>query len=349
MSRIKNLVQQEWFALLVLLALILFPFIVGWLTGSTPTPARTRDAGASTFWQSVFIQVFIFAILAMSYNLMFGFTGIVSFGHALFFGLGAYGVGIAVKHLGLDFGFAVLLTLLVSALLGLITGLVSLRIKGVYFAIFTLAFAQIFFILAKNRLFVNITGAEDGFFFNVPDWLNPVPKNRLIFYYITLFSVVVVYLFMRRLVNSPTGRVFQAIRENESRAKTMGYNTLVYKLVSIIIAGMVASYSGTLHVILNNKQPLPELFGAEFTVDPLLASLLGGTGSFGGPILGASFLHLSENALRNLVIQIGQITINVGDYWALVLGIMFVVIVMVLPQGIVGAWQHWRARTQKKA
>jgi branched-chain amino acid transport system permease protein len=325
----------------------MFPYIVGWLTGSTPIPARTRDAGESTFWQSVFIQMFIFAILAMSYNLMFGFTGIVSFGHALFFGLGAYGVGIAVKHLGLNFGLAVILTLIVSALLGLITGLVSLRIKGVYFAIFTLAFAQIFFILAKNRLFFDITGAEDGFFFTVPEWLNPVPKNRLIFYYVTLFVLVVVYLFMHRLVNSPTGRVLQAIRENEDRAKTMGYNTLLYKLLSIIVAGMIASLSGILHVVLNNKQPLPELFGAEFTVDPLLATLLGGTGSIAGPILGASFLHLSENALRNLTLEFGEFSIHVGEYWALVLGIMFVVIVMVLPQGIVGAWNRWRASSQK--
>lgn len=215
-----------------------------------------------------------------------------------------------------------------------------------YFAIFTLAFAQIFFILAKNSLFVDITGAEDGFFFSVPAWMNPIPKNRLVFYYITLAAMVVVYIFLNRLINSPTGRIFQAIRENEERAKTMGYNTLAYKLISITIAGMIASLAGILHVILNNKQPLPELFGAEYTVDPLLASLLGGTGSFAGPILGASFLHFGEDALRNLEIPIGEMVINVGEYWALALGIVSVIVVLVFPQGLVGMWQQWRAKAK---
>ncbi len=336
--------------LLILLGLmILFPFVVGWLTGSTPTPVRARDAGESSFWQSVVAQVYILAILAISYNLMFGFTGVISFGHALFFGTGCYMVAIGVKHLGLSFGVAIIVAMAISGLLGLVMGLVSLRIKGVYFAIFTLAFAQVFYILAKNRLLVNITGAEDGFFFTVPDWLNPVPKNRLVFYYITLITLVLVYVFVRRLINSPTGRVFQGIRENEQRAQTIGYNTLLYKLLAIVLAGMLASLAGVLHVVLNNKHALPSLLGVAFTVDPLLATLLGGAGTFIGPALGASILHLGETGLRSLEFTIGGLAVNLGEYWFLLLGISFIVVVMVFPQGIVGTWTQWRLRRASAA
>lgn len=343
-TRLRTLLAENWTYLAVLAVLILFPFLVAALTGSDPTPRRARDAGMSSYWQSILIQLFIFAILAMSYNLMFGFTGVVSFGHALFFGMGAYTVGICVKHLDMAFGVAVLVALAVSALLGLIMGLVSLRIKGVYFAIFTMAFAQVFFVLSRNRLLSNLTGAEDGFFFEVPDWINPVVRNRLTFYYVTLIALVVIFIFVRRLVNSPTGRVFQGIRENETRAQTIGYNTLSYKLLSIVIAGMIAALAGILHVVLNNKQPLPSLLGATYTLDPLLSTLLGGTGTFIGPPIGAGVLYLGEIALRGLEITIGETVINIGEYWALALGISFIVVVMLFPTGIVGTWNQWRAR-----
>ncbi len=346
LSLVRRFVAENRAYLLTAAVMILFPFLVAWLTGSDPMPRRPRDAGESSFWQSVLSQVYIFAILAISYNLMFGFTGVISFGHALFFGMGAYTVGISVKHLGLDFGIGVLLALAVSGLLGLIMGLVSLRIKGVYFAIFTLAFAQIFYVLAKNRLLVGITGAEDGFFFDVPDWLNPIPRNRLIFYYVTLVALILVFMFVRRLVNSPTGRIFQAIRENEQRAQTIGYNTLVYKLIAIVVASMLASLAGMLHVVLNNKQALPGLLYATYTVDPLLASLLGGVGTFAGPALGAGILHLGETVLRGLTITIGETVINLGGSWALILGIAFIVVVMIFPQGVVGTWARWRLRRQ---
>jgi branched-chain amino acid transport system permease protein len=224
-----------------------------------------------------------------------------------------------------------------------VVGLVSLRIKGVYFAIFTLAFAQVFFILARNRLLVDITGAEDGFFFDVPDYIyGGTATTRLQLYYITVVVLVLVYLFIRRLVNSPTGRVFQAIRENENRAKTLGYNTLRYKLLSITFAGMLASVAGMLHVILNNSQPLPEFLGAVYTVDPLLSTLLGGVGTFVGPALGATVLHLGEEALRSSDIMVFGNAI--GDYWLLALGIAFIVIVLVFPKGIVGTFNEWRMK-----
>lgn len=342
-KRLTSFLREHWIMLLILVAIIALPWVIGWLTGSNPLPPRPRRAGESVAWQAIFIQIYIFAILAMSYNVMFGFTGVISFGHAAFFGMGGYMLGIGVARLNMDFGVAVILSLVVSALLGLIVGLVSLRIKGVYFAIFTLAFAQVFFILARNRLLVDITGAEDGFFFNVPDYIyGGTATTRLQLYYITVVILVLVYVFIRRLVNSPTGRVFQAIRENESRAKTLGYNTLRYKLLAIIVAGMLASVAGMLHVILNNRQPLPEFLGAVYTVDPLLATLLGGVGTFVGPALGSTVLHLGEEVLRSSDVMIfGN---EIGDYWLLALGIAFIVIVLVFPKGIVGTFNDWRIK-----
>ncbi len=340
--RLRRFLAENWAYLLALAVLALLPAIVGLLTGSDPTPRR--GGNESTYWQGVFIQIYIFGILAISYNLMFGFTGVLSFGHALFFGIGAYIAGIATNELGVGFGVGCVLALAVSAVLGLLTGLVSLRIKGAYFAIFTMAIAQVFFVLAKNRLLADITGAEDGFFFIVPQWLTPTPKNRLTYYYLTLLIFALVFVFVRRIINSPAGRVFLSIRENEERAQTIGYNTLAFKLLSIVFAGMLASVAGILHVVFNQRHALPGLFGATYTVDPLLASLVGGVGTFSGPAIGAAILQLGETLLRGIEFTIGGTTIQVAEYWMMVLGIIFIIVVMALPQGVVGTWMRWRAR-----
>ncbi len=332
-----------WIALAFL---ILFPFLVGWYTGSSPTGIRGRPVGASVYWQGIMIQVMVYAILAISYNLMFGFIGVISFGHALFFGIGAYITGIGVRHLGLPIGISLLIALITSAILGLLTGMVSLRIKGVYFAMFTLAFATVFYVLAKNRLLVNITGAEDGFRFEVPEWLNPV-RHRLEYYYLTLVVFVLVFVLVRRIINSPAGRVFLAIRENEERAQTIGYNTLAFKLLAITTASVLASVAGFLHVILNNKQAQPSLLGVGYTVDPLLMTLVGGMGTLSGPVVGAMTLHLGETILREARIEIGGLTINIGENWEMVLGLAFLIVVIVLPYGIVGTWLRGRASRHK--
>src|SRR4051794_4417970 len=159
----------------IVAALILFPFVVGWLTGDSPYGLNGRPVGRSIYWQGMLIETFILAILAISYNLLFGFTGVISFGHALFFGLGSYILGICTDKIGLD-GTGGLLLGIITALaicggLGLLIGLVSLRLRGVYFAMFTLAVAEMFAIFFSR---FPATGAEDGFTISLPDWLNPV-------------------------------------------------------------------------------------------------------------------------------------------------------------------------------
>lgn len=328
-----------WLAVLALGAL---PFVIAWGTGSS-----VCSRGKAFFWEAIFIDVFILAILAISYNLMFGFTGVVSFGHAAYFGFGAYGVGLLMHHLQWPWWAAVLASLLTGLLISLIKGVVGLRIRGLYFALFTLAFAQVFYLLAGNRLLADITGAEDGFAFAVPDWLN-ITQNRLSFYYVALLGLVLSFWLVRRLMHSPAGRVLSALRDNESRAQMLGYNTFYFKLISIVLAGLLATGAGVMRG-LALKGASPEVLSLTYTFDPLLMTLVGGAGTFMGPVVGAFGLHLTEDFLRDAVITLGGVQINIGERWALLLGVLFILSVMAFPQGIVGTLQsRWRLRKAER-
>lgn len=335
--------QANWVYLLIAVLLILFPHIVGWITGDSPFGVGGRPRGQSVFWQSILIEVFILAILAMSYNLIFGFTGVLSFGHALFFGLGGYVLGMTLEmtNLGPDVGLVVgvVAGAALCGALSFVMGLVSLRVRGVYFAIFTLAVAEMFAIYFGRW---SVTNAEDGFAIStLPDFINPT-RNRLNYYYVVLLLLVFTFVFIRRLINSPTGTVLLAIRENENRAQTIGYDTLRFKLLAISLAGMMAAGAGMLQILLNKKVG-PELLTVTYTVDPLLMTIIGGVGTFSGPILGAAGLHLSERIFNREFI-IGGTSINIGENWSLILGIIFITVVMVFPYGIVGTWTRWRAQ-----
>jgi branched-chain amino acid transport system permease protein len=188
-----------------------------------------------------------------------------------------------------------------------------------------------------------LTRAEDGFAItDLPEFLDP-SRSRISFYYVALIAVVLTFLFIRRLVNSPTGAVFKAIRENEDRAQSIGYNTLNYKLLSIILAGMLAGVAGVLQVMLNKKVG-PELLGVAYTVDPLLMTIIGGIGTFAGPVIGAGGLHFLDVFLRDAKITLGSAVIDVASVWGLILGIIFVLAVIVFPFGVVGTWQKWRSK-----
>ena len=344
MGTIRKLFQSTWLYMLVLLGLILLPHLIGWATGDSPFGVGGRPRGQSIFWQGIMIEGFILAVLAMSYNLIFGFTGVISFGHALFFGVSGYTLAIFLEKTELTpelaLGSGIILGILLAGVLGLIVGLVSLRLKGVYFALFTLAVAEMFFIYATRWSF---TSAEDGFTINnIPDWLNPT-RERLSFYYIALALMILTFIFIKRLIESPTGTVLLAIRENEERAKTIGYHTLRFKLFAITVSAMLAATAGILHVLFNKKIG-PEMLSLTFTVDPLLMTIIGGLGTFSGPVVGAGVLHLSERLFRETTFFIGATEISVGTFWNLLLGIAFILAVMAFPQGIVGTWKRWRNR-----
>lgn len=353
-SWIMQFLRDNWLFILFVGVMIVLPHAIGWFTDSSPfgveRGSRIIMRGRSAFWQSILIEVFVLAILVMSYNLMFGFTGVISFGHALFFGLGGYTIGMLWQftnidpNLGLLLG--VLLTIAITGTIGFLIGLVSLRLRGIYFAIFTLGVAEMVWIYVGRWAY---TGGEDGFSIaRLPDWIDP-SQSRLNLYYIGLVLFALTFIFIYLLVKSPTGSVFQAIRENEERAKTIGYNTLRYKLFSITVASVMAGLAGLLHAILNKKLG-PEMFGVSHTVDALLMTIIGGVGTFTGPVLGASSLHISDVLLRDADITIDLLLFefNVGESWILILGLIFILVVMVFPYGIVGTIYRVRSWLSSK-
>jgi len=203
----------------------------------------------------------------------------------------------------------------------------------------TLAFAQLFFILAEATDFRQWTGAEDGL--NVagslaPWFLNPT-EARLAFYYVALAACLVIYLAARRIVDSPAGRVMVAIRENEARAQTLGYNTLVYRLVATTVAGVFAAIAGMLH-LLYNLNATSNLLAVDTTINALLMTIIGGAGTLIGPMIGAGVYQLLGFWLNT----------QFGPRWPLLLGVIFVLLVLFLPRGLAGAWRAQRLETLRR-
>ncbi|MCB9437093.1 MAG: branched-chain amino acid ABC transporter permease [Anaerolineales bacterium] len=343
---------DNWLYFLVLLFLWRFPHLVAEWTNSEADPAR-RAVGESSFWQSVMIDTFILAILAMSYNLMLGFTGLISFGHAAFFGAGVYVMAILVGQFKVSFVSALMVALLTGTLISLIWSIAAFRIKGVYFAMFTLAFAEIFFLMARLTMFKHLTGGEDGIRWTVPDWINPV-KNRLQFYNFALACVVITFILVRRLMNSPSGKVLVAIRDNETRARTLGFNVFLYKTLAIMVSGALATLAGILHAI-DRAGAETSVLGTERTINPLIMSLIGGLGTIPGPALGAGLIRISEQYLRKPELQVDlnfmiyryRTLLNTESYWGLALGAAFIIFVLAIPYGVVGATNNTWLRVRR--
>jgi branched-chain amino acid transport system permease protein len=351
-SSLKRWWSQWWLYMLVLAALILFPFIAG-LTIGDPAAAPEgagffealmlkAESGYAKFWQGMLIQMFILSIFAMSYDLLLGYTGILSFGHAMFFGTGGYAIAILIsKNFNWPFAWSMVAVVVIALLQSVVFGLLSLRVKGVYLAMVTLAFAEMFYILAEAGDFRAYTGADDGLHgFPVPAYLSAT-DYRTRFYFLALIFFVAVFLVARRLVNSPTGRVMIATRDNENRAMMIGYNTVWFKLSAFIAAGVFAALAGALSA-LYNVSVTPALLSTAKTIDALAMTIIGGAGTLVGPVIGATIVQLLGYWLERWF----------GSTWTLIYGIIFMLIVIFLPYGIVGTirarafkwkegWQRW--------
>jgi branched-chain amino acid transport system permease protein len=279
----------------------------------------------SRFLLSMMISVFILAVYAMSYDLLLGYTGIVSFGHAIFFGAGAYSVGILLsetKEPNLLIA-ALLLGVLFAVLIGVLIGVVSLRVKDVYFSMITLAFAELFYIVSEK--WSGLTGGNDGITYI------PVPaifRERTLFYYIALLFLVVMYLFLRRLVDSPLGRTLQAIRENEHRVESLGINVLTFKIVSLVISGVVAALAGGMWAVFQ-RYVNTSVLSLDRTVDALLMTIVGGTGTLVGAVFGAGVITFAHEWLSSL-----SSIHPIFERWLLFFGIVYIAIVMFFPKGI---------------
>ena len=300
----------------------------------------------------------IYIVLVASYDLLLGYTGIVSFAHTMFYGIGTYGIGIALARVdeptwGAAFtGLA--LALLLTVALALVIGLFALRVRAIFYAMITLAVASSFAVLASQLS--DITGGEDGRTFGVPELLTPgftlfegevvgrSVDGRLITYYIVFFGCVLLFLFLLRLVNSPFGRVLQAIRENEFRAEALGYRTVVYRVWANVLAALVAALAGALMALwLRYVGPKTSL-GFEVMTDILLIVVIGGMGTMYGAVVGATLFILAQNYLKSLMGQAADALAGMPllaaalhpDRWMLWLGVLFILSVYFFPVGIVG-------------
>ena len=299
----------------------------------------------------------IFIILVASYDLMLGFTGIVSFAHTMFFGIGAYGVAIALAKGVTGWAGVVLGTLagaVVSLVIAAVIGLLSLRLRAIFFSMITLAVAAFAQIVAEQ--WRSLTGGEDGLTFTVPDILTPgfrlvhdkvmgiLINGPVITYYITFAVTVVLFLLMLRIVNSPFGLVLRAVRENEFRVEAMGYRVVAYRTLICMISAVMASLAGSLMaLVLRYNGPDATLSFAQM-LNILLMVVIGGMGTLYGAVVGAILVVLAQYYLKGAMGAMSDPMSGIPivsalfhpDRWLLWLGIIFILIVTFLPQGIVG-------------
>ncbi|NKI21660.1 branched-chain amino acid ABC transporter permease [Paenibacillus dendritiformis] len=283
----------------------------------------------------VMTQICIFAIFAMSYDILLGYTGIVSFGHCMFFGIGAYSSGIMLDRLGPSAGtliLSVLAGMLLSALLSYIVGMLSLRLKSHFYAMLTLAFSGLLLVLAEK--WRSLTNGNDGFTFPIPAAM----KDRTVLYFTALAAMAAIFLLLRRFTQSPAGRVLLAIRENEQRAESLGYAIIHYKVMATVVAGMAASLSGSLYV-LTLRFVNTTVFGMDMTLSALLMTIIGGVGTLYGAIIGASLIEWAHHGLSELAKFH-----PVFERWIIFFGLLYIIVVLLFPAGIVGTLRNWSRR-----
>jgi branched-chain amino acid transport system permease protein len=273
------------------------------------------------------MKALCFALFACAFNLLIGYVGLISFGHAMFFGWASYLAAHAAKVWALPPELAVLVGTVTAAVLGVVVGSLAIRRQGIYFAMITLALAQMMYFFALQAKF---TGGEDG--------IQGVPRGRLFgmfdlshemtMYVFILVVVLAAFLFIYRIINSPFGEVLKAIRENEQRAISLGYKTERYKLVAFVLSATLAGVAGSLNALVFQLASLTDVHWA-MSGDVVLMTLLGGLGTVFGPVVGAFVVIAMENYLA----PFGQ--------WVLVIqGVIFVVCVLLFRRGIVGELAH---------
>ncbi|HWA36252.1 MAG TPA: branched-chain amino acid ABC transporter permease [Burkholderiales bacterium] len=286
-------------------------------------------------------RVCVFILLVASYDLLLGYTGIVSFAHTMFFGIGGYGIAIAIARLdptwtAICVGTAA--AMLLSLVLSFVIGLFSLRVKAIFFAMITLAVASFFAILASQLS--GVTGGEDGITFKVPEAL----RTRVTAYYVVFGASLALFLALLRVVNSPFGRVLLAIRENDFRAEALGYRTVIYRTLANCLGAVVATLAGVLYALWLRYTGPNTTLDFSIMIDILLMVVIGGMGTMYGAVLGATLFVIAQNYLQDAMRVISGAAKGLPlvpdlfhpDRWLLWLGVLFVVSVYYFPTGIVG-------------
>ena len=290
------------------------------------------------YWRRFLTEILIWGLLAMSSDILIGYTGMVSFGHSAFFGLGMYGAAAALLIVSPpNLWLAILFGLGGAAGAALFVAYFSTRLRDIYFAITTLIFSQIFYVIIFT--WTEVTGGENGLIFLRPHFTIP-------FLYDTRFSTATLhwfvlavvagsYVLLRRIMQSPFGMVLQSIRENEARTRAIGYPVERYKIVAVMLSGLFAGLAGVLYAVQNQFAAAEFVF---FTTsgDTVIFNVMGGIGTLVGPIVGAGFFQLIRELLSRIF----------GDQfpYLIPLGVIFIIMIIVLPQGLLGFARRWLNR-----
>ncbi|HEU6455587.1 MAG TPA: branched-chain amino acid ABC transporter permease [Roseateles sp.] len=296
------------------------------------------------------MKLMCFALFASAFNLLLGFTGLLSFGHAAFLGFSAYIAGYCLRDLGLTPELGLIAGTLTGALLGWVFGLLAIRRQGIYFAMITLALAQMVFFFCLQAKF---TGGEDG--------LQGVPRGKLFgvldlssdmtMYYVTLVVVVAAFLLIVRTIHSPFGQVLKGIKENEPRALSLGYDVARFKLLAFVISAALSGLAGSLKTLVLGFATLTDVHWSS-SGSVILMTLLGGLGTLSGPIVGAAVVVALENKIGDMGTALAHLTgvdwfNTLGESVTMVTGLIFVVCVLAFRRGIMGEIIAFLQRTRK--
>ena len=283
------------------------------------------------------MKALCYAIFACAFNLLLGYTGLLSFGHAAYLGAAAYATGWLIRSAGWPPEAGLLAGLVTGAVLGLLVGLIAIRRQGIYFAMITLAMAQMIYFVCLQAPF---TGGEDG--------LQGVPRgvlfgllplnNDVVLYFVVLALFVAVFLAIIRIVHSPYGQVLKAIRENEPRAVSLGYDVDKYKLLAFVLSTAIAGLAGSLKTLVLGFATLSDAHWS-LSGEVVLMTLLGGMGTFAGPVIGAFTIIGLQDYLAD----------RVGSWVTVIIGAIFVLCVLAFRKGFVGELLAWQQRRGKSA
>jgi branched-chain amino acid transport system permease protein len=287
----------------------------------------------SEYWRRLLTEILIWGLLAMSSDLLIGYTGMVSFGHSAFFGLGMYGAAAALlTSRPPNLWLALLYGLVAAAAVAAVVAYFSTRLRDIYFAITTLIFSQIFYVIIFT--WTAVTGGENGLNFEQPALgfgrVLSVPFTPTLLHWFVLAVVAGSYLLLRRITQSPFGMVLRSIRENEARTRAIGYPVERYKIVAVMLSGLFAGLAGVLYAI-QNQFAAPDFVFFLVSGETVIYNVIGGIGTLVGPILGAGFFILLREGLSRFL----------TEYYLIPLGAIFIAVVIFLPQGLLGFARRW--------
>jgi branched-chain amino acid transport system permease protein len=288
------------------------------------------------FWRRFLTEILIWGLLAMSSDILIGYTGLISFGHSAFFGLGMYGAAAALMTTRPpSLWLALLYGLVAASAVAAFVAYFSTRLRDIYFAITTLIFSQIFYVIIFT--WTEVTGGENGLTFSRPALrffgLFSIPFTPAVLHWFVLAVVVVSYLLLRRITQSPFGMVLQSIRENEPRTRAIGYPIERYKIVAVMLSGLFAGLAGVLYAF-QNQFAAPDFVFFLVSGEVVIYNVIGGIGTLVGPIVGAAFFLLLREGLSRFF----------TEYYLIPVGIIFIAMVIFMPQGLLGFARRWLNR-----